>query len=105
MNDERIAQMADNVATDIVGDQFPQATIPHVRTAAKEPDEDTALANVDQALDAMLAATSVLDDNLKKIKTANVPEKAAVDAVVDLVETAIKPYLADILKAMQIFGK
>ena len=72
---------------------------------AASPEDDEALANVDQALDAMVAAVSVLDDNLPNVKTDGVPQQAARDAVVDLVETAIKPYLADVLKAMQVFGE
>jgi hypothetical protein len=64
-----------------------------------------ALANVDQALDTILAASAVIDDNLPQIKVDSVPEQASVDAIKDLMETAVKPYLADILKAMQVFGK
>jgi hypothetical protein len=109
MKEERIAKMAENVAS---GVEVPSgATLPHLRVAAEESlpaegaDDDMALANVDQALDTVLAAIGVLDDNLPKIKTDNVPQKAAVDAVQDLLDTAIKPYFADMLKAMQIFGK
>jgi hypothetical protein len=105
MNEERIAKMTDNVATDMTADEFPQATVPHIRTEATTPDEDIALENVDQALDAIVAAFAVLDDNLGKIKIDNVPEQAAVDAVKDLLETAVKPYFADALKAMAVFGK
>ena len=72
---------------------------------AASPDDDEALANVDQALDAMLAAVAVLDDNLPNLKIDGVPQQAARDAVIDLMETAVKPYLADILKAMQTFGE
>jgi len=91
-NDEeaRIAKMADEVVS--------------TERVAASPDDDEALANVDQALDAMVAAVAVLDDNLPKLKVDGVPQQAARDAVADLVETAIKPYLADILKAMQVFG-
>lgn len=103
MNEERIAKMADNVAADVVGGELTQATVPHVRTAAKGDDEDVALANVDQAFDAILAAVAVIDDNLPNVKAGSVPEQAAADAIKDLMDTAIKPYLADILKAMQVF--
>ena len=88
---ERIARMSENVASS--------------RLAVGEgADDDVALANVDQAFDTILAALAVVDEFLPQIKTASVPEKAAVDAVTDLMDTAIKPYLADALKAMQIFG-
>lgn len=105
MNEERIAKMADNVAAEITGEEFLQATVPHVRTAAATPDEDVALANVDQAFDAILAAVAVIDENLPNVKTDSVPEKAARDAIQDLMDHALKPYLADALKAMQTFGK
>jgi hypothetical protein len=100
MNDRRIAKMTDNVAAEMTGD-----SVSHVRTAVVSPDEDVALANVDQALDTFIAAVAVIDENLPQIKAASVPEQAGVDAVKDLMETAIKPYLADILKVMQVFGK
>ena len=103
MNHERISKMSDNVASDMIGDESP--IVSNIRTAAVSEDEDVSLANVDQALDAMLAAVAVIDDNLASIKVGSVPEQAAVDAIKDLMETAIRPYLADMLKVMQIFGK
>jgi predicted RNase H-like HicB family nuclease len=104
MNEERIAKMSDNVVAEVTGADLAQVSVPHIRTAAAGEDEDVALANVDQAFDAILAALAVIDDNLPQIKTASVPEKAAVDAIKDLMETAIKPYTADALRAMQTFG-
>ena len=104
MSEGRIAKMADNVASEMIEEEF-LPTMPQVRTAAKTPDEDEALANVDQAFDAILAAIAVIDDNLPRITVGSVPEQASVDAIKDLMATAIKPYLADALKAMQVFGK
>jgi len=92
MNEARISKMAHNVAADM-------------RPDAKADSDDEALSNVDQALDAMLAAVKTLADNLPQIKVENVPQKAAVDTVQDLLDTALVPYLADVLKAMQVFGK
>lgn len=97
--------MADSVASDVTGEEVIRPSLPQVRTAAVGEDEDMALANVDQAFDAILAAFAVLDDNLPRIKVENVPQKAAVDVVKDLMDSALKPYLADALKAMQTFGK
>jgi len=51
----------------------------------------------------MIASAQIIDENLSKVKTDGVPQKAAVDAVQDLMDTAIAPYLADIAKAMQVF--
>ena len=92
MDDEKIDAIAGNVVAGMT------------RIAATT-DEDAALANVDQAFDAMLAAIAVIDDNLPAIKVDGVPERAAVDAIRDLFDTAIKPYLADALKVMQVFEK
>lgn len=91
---ERIERMADNVTDSVIRPS---------RISAVGEDEDVALSNVDQALDKILAALLVIDENLPAIKTASVPEKAAVDAIKDLMETAIHPYFADVLKAMQVF--
>ena len=85
MDKSRIAKMSDKIA--------------------KEKTEDEALSNVDQAIDTIIASIMVMEENLPKVKTGNVPEKAAVDAVQDLLDTAIKPYFADAVKAMQIFGE
>ena len=104
MIDERISKMADMVTDELMEPEDQSGFIPSVRIAASS-DDDSALANVDQSLDTMLAAIAVIDDNLPKIKTANMPEQATVDIIKDLMETAIKPYLSDVLKAMQVFGK
>lgn len=69
------------------------------------PDEDEALAMVDQAIDTMIAAAGIIDANLPKIKTENVPQEAGVDAAKDLMETAINPYLSDLVQAMGVFGE
>lgn len=71
---------------------------------AKEVD-DEALANVDQAVDSIIAAFGVLDEELPKVQANTVPQKAAVDAIKDLLDTAVKPYTADIVKALQVFGE
>lgn len=70
---------------------------------AQSPDDDDPLVMVDQAVDAMIAASQIIDENLPKVKADNVPQKAALDAVKDLIDTAIRPYLADIVKALQVF--
>jgi hypothetical protein len=91
MEKERIAAMADRIAQ---------------KEAPKEGGNDEALANVDQAIDTMVAAVTILLENLPKVKTDNVPEKAAIDTVQGLVDEAIAPYLGDIVKAMHnAFGE
>jgi len=88
MDRERIAAMAERLALAV----------------ESGPDNDQALVNVDGAIDAMIAAAQAIDENLPSVKTDSVPQKAALDAVRDLMDTAIKPYLADIVSAMEAFG-
>jgi len=80
---ERIAKMADRVAQNEV--------------------EDTDLAELDQALDMMMAAAQIVNERLPKIETESVQQKAALDEVRQLMDEAVAPYLADIAKAMQAF--
>ena len=87
MERERIAAMVKNVARSVSG-----------------TDSDQALVNVDGALDAMIAAITAMEENLPQVKADSVPEKAAVEAVQELLDEAVKPYLADIVKAMESFG-
>jgi len=87
MDRERMAAMAVNVAKSV--------------TAA---DNDEALVNVDGAIDAMIAAIEAIEENLPAVNAGNVPQKAAKEAVQELLDEAIKPYLADIVKAMEVFG-
>ena len=102
MNSERIAKMTENIVAEVMGEENPQPSLPNLRTEPISPDEDVALANTDQAIDAMIAALMVLDDNLPNIKTDSIPERAACDAAIDLLETGVKPYFADMIKALQV---
>ena len=78
---ERVAKVAERIAAD-----------------------DDALAMVDQAVDTIIASIMVIDEQLPKVKPDNVPEQAAVDTVKELMNEAIKPYMADIVKAIEVFG-
>ena len=89
MNKERIAKMTEEIIS-----------AERVQTS---PQDDEALANVDQAFDLILASIRVIDENLPNIKVDGVPQKAAQDTIADLMETAIRPYIADALEAMQAF--
>ena len=86
--------MAEDIAEEVAFDRV-----------AQSPEDDDPLVMVDQAIDGMIAATQIIDENLPKVKVDSVPQKAAVDAVKDLMDNAIKPYLADIVKAMGTFGE
>lgn len=89
MDKERVAKMTES----LVAEERVQVS----------PSDDEALSNVDQAFDAILAAINVIDENLPNVKADTVPERAARDAMADIMETAIRPYFADMLKAMQAF--
>lgn len=89
MDKARIAKMAETIVAE--------------ERVEVSPQDDEALANVDQAFDMILASIRVIDENLPNIKVDGVPQKAARDTVADIMETAIKPYMADALQAMQAF--
>jgi hypothetical protein len=97
MNRERIAKMTESVVGAVAAEE-----IDNVKVASAAEDDD-ALGMVEQAIDAMIASAHVIDENLARIKTEDVPQRAALDGVRDLMETAIKPYLADVVTAMRVF--
>ena len=66
--------------------------------------DDQALANIDQAVDSMIAAIAAIEESIPNVKTENVPQKAALDSIQELLDEAIKPYLADIANALSIFS-
>ena len=68
-------------------------------------EDDEALLNVDQAVDAIIASIMAIDENLPFVKTDTVPQKVAVDTVRGLMDEAVKPYFADVVKALQVFGE
>jgi hypothetical protein len=81
--EERIARMANRIAAD---------------------EDDMPLKNVDEAVDNIIAALIVLDENIPLVETDNVPQRAAIDNVQELLDEAVKPYMADIVQALEIFG-
>jgi len=89
MDRERIAAMAMNVARSV---------------SAVDGEDEKALANVDGAVDAMIAGIQTIEENLPGVRADTVPEKAAKEAIQELLDEAIKPYLADLVKALESFG-
>ena len=73
------------------------------RISRKIIGENSALENVDEAIDIMIASIQVLDENLPLVSTDTVPQKASIDATKSIVDEAIKPYLADIINALEVF--
>jgi hypothetical protein len=87
MNREQVSKIAGRVARSVMADG----------------ERDEALENVDQAVDAIIAGFITLDENLSKVMTNSVKEKAAIDTVVDTMNEGVKPYFADVVKALQVF--
>lgn len=73
------------------------------RIVAVSPEDDEALNNVDQALDALIAAIIAIEENLPKVKADSVPQRAAIDSAKDALESGVKPYAADLAQAMSFF--
>lgn len=71
------------------------------RIVAEE--DDDAMNNIDQALDAMIASLMAIDENLPMVKAETVPQKASLDTFKGLLDEGVKPYLADAVKALQPF--
>ena len=75
------------------------------RRAIGEDESLEALKNVDQAVDAIIASIMAIDENLPLVKADTVPQKAAIDNIKGLMDEAVKPYFADVVKSLQVFGE
>lgn len=75
------------------------------RIAAEDDvsDGDKAIANVDQAIDVIIAALATIDENLPLVKSESVPQQAALDNAREALEQGVKPYFADFVKDMSFF--
>lgn len=65
--------------------------------------DDEPLAMVDQAIDMMIRCVRIINENLPKVESQNVPQRAALDETKKLMDEGVSPYLADVVKVMQIF--
>lgn len=84
MNKERMAKMAERIAEDV-----------------KQTPEEKASENIDESLDVMVAAVQTIEENMEFIKPESVPRKAALDSAKDVLDTGVKPYLADLIKLLE----
>lgn len=85
MDTKRIAAMTERVAQEEVGV------------------DDEPLALVDQSIDMMIRCVGIINENLPKVEAENVPQRAALDEVKELMDEGVAPYLADVVKVMQMF--
>jgi hypothetical protein len=65
--------------------------------------DDEPLALVDQSIDMMIRCVGIINENLPKVEAENVPQRAALDEVKELMDEGVSPYLADVVKVMQMF--
>jgi hypothetical protein len=73
-------------------------------------DDDSALGGpkdpvevIDEAVDNILASIEAIGEALGKVEAETAAEKAALVKIQDLMETAIAPYMIDVVKAMDVF--
>lgn len=83
MDSERMSRMADRVAQGEAND---------------EP-----LVILDQAVDSIITAITAIDEVLPDVKAENEKEKKALGTIKDTLETAIVPYMGDIVKELEVF--
>lgn len=69
------------------------------RVAASES-EDPALAEVEKAIDHILFGVQTVEEQLPNAKAETKEEEAAKKKLMDLFETAINPYVADAIEAL-----
>jgi len=73
------------------------------RVAQGETDgvEDEPFGLVDQSIDMMIRCVQLINENLPKVEAQTVPQKAALDEIRGILDEAVAPYLADMVKAWQ----
>ena len=68
---------------------------------AEENDENLVI--VDQAVDSIIAAIQTLDETLPNVDADNDEQKNAIVKIQELLDTAIVPYMGDIVKELDVF--
>ena len=74
------------------------------RVAAKNAEDDSsALQAVDEAIDNILIGVRTIEEQMPNVETTTPAEEAAKKEVIDLVQTAINPYMLDMIDNMDKF--
>ena len=59
--------------------------------------EEIGIDSIDNAIDGLIVDLSMLKENLEKFQPQTVPGRAAKDSMMDIIESALEPYLADVV--------
>jgi hypothetical protein len=71
--------------------------------ATDEEQYSEPLALVDGALTSIIAALIVLDTNLPLVEPKSVPQRAARDAMIQILYEALNPYTLDMVNSLEVF--
>lgn len=74
-----------------------------IKRVAQSEGEDLPLTKVDAAVDQLVAAVEVMEENLPKAKGESPEQIEALKKVTNLLEDGLSPYLANIIETMEIF--
>jgi len=73
------------------------------RKMVGETESNEALRHVDDSIDDIIIAIKKFEANLPKITPNTVRQKAAIDAVKELMDEGVIPYFADVVIALKAF--
>ena len=93
MDQESINRMASRLAAE-----------PAPSSGGESSDEEAAIEKADQAVDKMIMALEELSDNISRIQPQTEDQKKSVSEIQDIMETALTPYLGDIVEKMDRFS-
>ncbi len=70
---------------------------------AAEAENDPALIKVDNAIDQIVSAIDIIEEQLPKVKPATKEESDAITNVQGVITTGLAPYVASIIETMEVF--
>ena len=74
-----------------------------IAASPQEGQDSEALSRVDGAIDSIIAAMIEIEENLPKVEVTGVPQRAARDVMEKILNEALKPYMVDMARAIQVF--
>ncbi len=73
------------------------------KIAADNGAEDIALQSVNKAIDDILDAVDIISKTVPTIQTNNMEEAEAKAKIIDTIDNAVAPYMADVIETFEIF--